>query len=74
MLLRTCFTLAGSQNLIQPVLPAQFTVDGVLNRQPWMLAGKARLFGDDDALERILVAPDPKERQSHRSRGSWFRR
>ncbi len=24
------------------------------------MAGKARLFGDEDALERILVAPDPK--------------
>ncbi len=24
------------------------------------MAGKARLFGDEDALQRILVAPDPK--------------
>ncbi len=26
----------------------------------WMMAGKARLFGDEDALRRIVVAPDPK--------------
>ncbi len=42
--------------------PAPFKVDGVIypTAEHWMMAGKARLFGDDDALQRILVAPDPK--------------
>ncbi len=42
--------------------PAQFTVDGVVyaTAEHWMMAGKARLFADEDALQRILVAPDPK--------------
>lgn len=42
--------------------PAPFTVDGVLypTAEHWMMAGNALLFGDEDALERILVASDPK--------------
>lgn len=43
--------------------PAPFTLDGV--RYPTaehaMMAGKARLFGDDDALARILASDDPAE-------------
>ena len=42
--------------------PAPFTVEGVLypTAEHWMMAGKARLFDDEEALQRILVAPDPK--------------
>ncbi len=29
------------------------------------MAGKARLFGDEDALQRILVAPDPKSAKAN---------
>jgi ribA/ribD-fused uncharacterized protein len=38
-----------------------FTVDGVEygSAEHWMMAGKARLFGDDDALGRILAAEHP---------------
>lgn len=40
-----------------------FTVDGVLYRtaEHFMMAGKARLFGDDAALEKILAAEKPAE-------------
>jgi ribA/ribD-fused uncharacterized protein len=36
-------------------------VDGVTypTAEHWMMAGKARLFGDDAALARILGAPQP---------------
>ncbi|MEZ4318460.1 MAG: NADAR family protein [Myxococcota bacterium] len=41
--------------------PAGFTVDGVhySTAEHWMMAGKARLFGDDETLAAILRAPDP---------------
>ena len=40
---------------------APFTVDGIryATAEHWMMAGKARLFGDEDALEDILRAPNP---------------
>ncbi len=40
---------------------APFDVDGVtyLTAEHFMMAGKARVFGDDDALRKILAAPDP---------------
>jgi conserved hypothetical protein, ribA/ribD-fused len=41
--------------------PSPFTVDG--DRYPtaehWMMAGKARLFGDEAALAAIMAAPSP---------------
>lgn len=42
--------------------PAPFTVDGVgyATAEHWMMAGKARLFGDADAEQRALAAPHPK--------------
>jgi ribA/ribD-fused uncharacterized protein len=42
--------------------PSAFTVDGVryATAEHWMMAGKARLFGDEKALERALRAPHPK--------------
>ncbi|SNQ47785.1 conserved hypothetical protein [Frankia canadensis] len=42
-------------------LASAFTVDKrrYATAEHFMMAGKARLFGDDDALETILAAPDP---------------
>lgn len=41
--------------------PAPFDVDGTTypTAEHWMMAGKARLFGDDDALARALTARSP---------------
>ena len=41
--------------------PAPFEVDGVVypTAEHWMMAGKARLFGDDDALAAVLAARTP---------------
>jgi ribA/ribD-fused uncharacterized protein len=41
--------------------PSPFTVDGVryATAEHWMMAAKARLFGDDDALQRVLGTDDP---------------
>ena len=43
--------------------PAPFVVDGVeyTSAEHWMMAGKARLFGDDDAVPAILAARTPAE-------------
>jgi ribA/ribD-fused uncharacterized protein len=42
--------------------PAPFVVDGVLypTAEHFMMAGKARLFADADALQQILAASHPK--------------
>lgn len=42
--------------------PSRFTVDGVEYRcaEQYMMAEKARLFGDETMLEAILAADDPK--------------
>lgn len=41
--------------------PAPFSVDGIRypTAEHYMMAGKARLFRDEHALERILEAPSP---------------
>jgi ribA/ribD-fused uncharacterized protein len=41
--------------------PQPFTVDGVLypSAEHWMMAGKARLFGDADGLAAVLAASSP---------------
>ncbi len=41
--------------------PASFVVSGVVypTAEHWMMAGKARLFGDDEMLAAILEAEDP---------------
>ncbi|MGO4154084.1 NADAR family protein [Cupriavidus sp. YAF13] len=41
--------------------PARFSVDGQVfaSAEHFMMAGKARLFGDEAALARILAAPSP---------------
>ena len=43
--------------------PCTFTVDAVdyASAEHFMMAQKARLFGDDDALAKILAAPTPAE-------------
>ncbi|WP_354640250.1 NADAR family protein [Kitasatospora camelliae] len=43
--------------------PAAFTVDGVryATAEHWMMAGKARLFGDEAIVPRILAAKSPAE-------------
>ncbi|MEW1645641.1 NADAR family protein [Streptomyces sp. NPDC091219] len=43
--------------------PSPFTVDGVTyaTAEHWMMAGKARLFGDGDALTRVLAAGHPSQ-------------
>jgi ribA/ribD-fused uncharacterized protein len=39
----------------------RFTLDGVdyTSAEQWMMAGKARLFGDDEALAAMLATDDP---------------
>lgn len=43
--------------------PCSFTVEGVeyASAEHWMMAAKARLFGDEEALARILAARTPAE-------------
>ncbi|MGG2459013.1 NADAR family protein [Streptomyces sp. RGM 3693] len=43
--------------------PAPFTVDGVryATAEHWMMAGKARLFGDAEAERRAIAASHPKQ-------------
>jgi ribA/ribD-fused uncharacterized protein len=43
--------------------PEEFTVDGVsyASAEHFMMAAKARLFGDDEAVPEILAAPHPRE-------------
>lgn len=42
--------------------PAEFTVDGVryATAEHWVMAGKARLFDDGEALQRVLAAAHPR--------------
>ena len=41
--------------------PCRFTVDGVTytSAEQWMMAAKARLFGDDEALAAMLATDEP---------------
>ncbi|GAB6903151.1 hypothetical protein JCM9957A_62430 [Kineosporia succinea] len=45
--------------------PSRFEIEGVTypTAEHWMMAGKARLFGDEAALERILAAGHPAQAQ-----------
>jgi len=42
--------------------PAAFTIDGIryATAEHWMMASKARLFGDDASLTKILAAATPE--------------
>lgn len=48
--------------LLSQWYPTPFTVDGVpyATAEHWMMAAKARLFGDDEALEQVLTSDDPR--------------
>lgn len=53
---------------------APFTVDGVryATAEHFMMAGKARLFGDAEMLAEILAAPDPGKAKSLGRKVSGF--
>nr|WP_312896650.1 NADAR family protein [Nonomuraea endophytica] len=52
----------GGQACLSQWWESPFTVDDVTFRtaEHWMMAQKARLFGDEEAFTRILAAPHPK--------------
>ena len=43
-----------------------FTIDGVHYKtaEHWMMTEKARLFGDDEILSKIIDVPTPREAQN----------
>ena len=55
--------VAAGPWLLSQWFPAPFTVAGVRypTAEHWMMAGKARVFGDDEALARILASDDPAD-------------
>ena len=54
--------------------PCSFTVDGVeyASAEHWMMAGKARLFGDERMLPKILAARTPAEAKNFGREVSGF--
>lgn len=52
-----------SKSCLSQWFPAPFTVDGVTynTAEHWMMAEKARLFGDSEMLAEIFQAPGPQE-------------
>ncbi len=54
--------------------PSPFTVEDVPYRtaEHWMMAEKARLFGDTDTLAQIIQAPEPKEAKALGRKVSGF--
>lgn len=52
-----------SKSCLSQWFPAPFNVDGVTytTAEHWMMAEKARLFGDTEMLAEIIEAPDPHE-------------
>ena len=55
--------------------PAPFEVDGVRypTTEHYMMAGKARLFGDGEICEKIVAAPGPREAKALGRRVRGFR-
>lgn len=51
----------GDVHVLSQWHPSPFVVDGVryATAEHWMMAAKARTFGDDDALARVLSDDDP---------------
>lgn len=47
--------------------PSPFVIDGITFNcvEQFMMAMKARLFGDDTALARIMASPDPRDQKRH---------
>lgn len=47
--------------------PSPFVIDGITYNcvEQYMMAMKARLFGDDTALARIMASPDPRDQKRH---------
>ncbi len=54
--------------------PASLVVDGLRypTAEHWMMAEKARLFGDDEALERVMAAAHPGEAKAIGGEVRWF--
>ena len=54
--------------------PAEFTVDGLPypTAEHYMMAEKARLFGDDEVLERVLQAAEPSQAKALGRKVSGF--
>ena len=52
-----------SKSCLSQWFPASFTVDGVTYKtaEHWMMAEKARLFGDADMLRQIIGSESPKD-------------
>lgn len=51
----------GDVHVLSQWHPSPFVVDGVryATAEHWMMAGKARLFDDADALAKVLASDDP---------------
>ena len=64
---------AGTETLSQ-WFESPFSVDGCHypTAEHWMMAEKARLFGDDEMLAEILAAPDPKSAKAFGRKVSRF--
>ena len=47
--------------------PSDFVIDGVLYNctEQWMMASKARIFGDDAAEKAIMESVDPREQKGY---------
>lgn len=54
---------AAGPHVLSQWWPAPFVVDGVpyAHAEMFMMAAKARLFGDEATLARVLAAPDPRD-------------
>lgn len=48
-------------------MPSPFAIDGVTYTcvEQWMMAEKARLFGDEYRLQQIMATADPEAQKSH---------
>lgn len=55
-----------SKSCLSQWWPAEFTVEGITYKsaEHWMMAEKARLFGDVETLSKILTAHTPAEAKS----------
>src|SRR5476651_1659331 len=51
-----------TQTCLSQWYAASFEIEGVVypTAEHWMMASKARLFGDDESQRQILASPDPK--------------